>query len=226
MGWIIDLVLAGVIALVIFISYKKGIVSTVIDLVAGIAAFAIAKIIAPVAAEGVYNGIVKQIAIDFLTEKYNGIESSIAGAFSNAAASLDFLPEGMLSYIESAGLLDTDALAAGLLSEITTVAQLEEKFVAPVVIAILNLLCFAVISVLLVIALKFVGKFVSRFVTSFKFTGKIDKTVGAVFGLLKGALYAFIIAAVISVVSFASESMAVFAADSYFCSLASALIGF
>ena len=41
MGWIIDLVLAGVIALVIFISYKKGIVSTVIDLVAGIAAFAI-----------------------------------------------------------------------------------------------------------------------------------------------------------------------------------------
>ena len=226
MGWLIDIILVGIIALVVFISYKKGIISTVIDLVAGVAAFALAKIIAPVAAEGVYNSIVKQIAIDFLTEKYNGIENSLADAIANATASLEFLPEGILSYIESAGFLDSEALAAGMMGEITTVAQLESQFVAPVVIAILNLLCFAVISVLLVIALKFAGKFVSRFVTSFQFTAKIDRSVGAAFGFLKGVLYAFIIAAVVSVISFASESFAAMTSDSYFCAIVSALFSF
>ena len=226
MGWLIDIILVGVIALIVFISYKKGIISTVIDLVAGLAAFALAKIIAPVAAQGLYNGIVKQIAIDFLTEKYNGIESSLADAIANATSSLEFLPEGILSYIESAGLLDSQALASGMMGEITTVAQLEAQFVAPVVTGILNLLCFAVISVLLVIALKFVGRFVSRFVTSFQFTAKIDRSVGAAFGFLKGTLYAFIIAAVVSVVSFASESFASLTADSYFCMIVSALFSF
>lgn len=226
MSYAIDIILICVFVLIVFLSSKKGIVLTIVDLLAGVAAFVGAKFIAPVAAQGLYDSVVKQIVIDFLTEKYNGIENTISDALSNVTSAFDFLPQGIMSYIESSGYLDSDALASGIMNEITTVAQLESQIVAPVVTAILNLLCFAVLSIVLLIVLKIAGRFISKIIKAVKIADKLDSILGAVFGLVKGALYVFIIAAVISVVSFASETLASHAANSYICSFVSGLIGF
>lgn len=226
MSYLIDIILVGVIALIVFLSSRKGIILTLVDLIAGFAAFAVAKIIAPFAAEGIYNSMVKNIVVEFLTEKYAGIESSISDALANVTSAFDFLPEGILSYVESSGFLDSDAIASGIMSEVTTVAQLETQVVAPVVIAILNLLCFAVLSMVLLIAFKFVGRFASRLVKAISITKRLDGILGGVFGFFKGALYAVVIAAVISVVSFSSETLATHAANSYICSFVAGLMGF
>ncbi len=226
MNYLIDIILVGVFLLIIFVSSKKGIVVTVADLVSGIIAFAAAKIIAPVAAEGIYSSLLKQSVIELLTEKYTGIESSISEALSNVTAVFDFLPEGILSFIDSAGYLDTDAMASGLMNSITTVSELEAQIVSPVVTGVLNLLCFAVFSIVLLIVLRIVGRFIAKLITSVKIADKLDGILGAVLGLVKGVIYVFVIAAVISVVSFSSETLAAYTADSYICSFVSGIIGF
>lgn len=226
MNYLIDIILIGIVLLIVFISSKKGIVVTLADIISGIAAFIAAKMLAPAAAEGIYNAAVKQIVVDFLTEKYAGIENGIADALSNVTAVFDFLPEGIMSYISSAGYLDSSAIASGIMNGITTVSQLETQLVAPIVTGILNILCFAILSIVLLIVLRIVGRLVAKLITAASFAEKLDKILGAAFGLVKGVLYAFIIAAVISVVSFSSETLAAYAADSYICSFVAEIIGF
>lgn len=225
MNYAIDIILVCVMLLIVFLSTKRGIIVTVIDLVAGIAAFIFAKAAAPAAAEGLYNAVVRNIVLEFLTEKYAGIENSVADALSNVMSAFDFLPEGILSFIEASGYTDTDALATGIMNGITTVPELESKVVAPVVIAVLNLLCFAVLAIVFLVGLRIAGRFVAKMIRSVKIAGKLDSLLGGVFGVLKGGLYAFIIAAVINVVSFSSEALANYAANSYICSFVAGIIG-
>ena len=226
MNYVIDIILICIILLIVFISSKKGIVVTVADIASGILAFVAAKLIAPAAADWLYLNVAKQPVTDFLTEKYAGIENGISDALSNVTSIFDFLPDGIMSYINSAGYLDSDALASGIMSNITTVSQLESQLVAPIVTAILNILCFGVLSIVLLIVFRIVGRLVAKLITSAKIAEKLDSILGAVFGLVKGLIYVFIIAAVISVVSFSSETLAAYAADSYICSFVAGIIGF
>lgn len=225
MNYAIDIILVCVILLIVFLSSKKGFIVTVIDLAAGIVAFIGAKAISPAVAQLLYDAVAKNIVTEFLTQKYEGIENGISDALSNIVSAFDFLPEGVLSFVKSSGYTDTDALASDILSSITTVSQLESQIVAPVVTAIINIICFAVLSIVLLIGLKIAGRFVAKLIKSVKIAGKLDSALGGVFGLLKGGLYTFIIAAIINVVSFASETLATYAADSHICSFVASIIG-
>ena len=225
MAHIIDIILVALIALIAFVGSRRGIILTVFDLLSGIASFIFARILAPVAAEFIYDNVAKNIVLSFLTEKYNGVENSLAEAVDSFTSFFDFLPEGILTYVEKSGMIDSSSISHSLLSSITTVEQLEETVAAPVVIAILNMLCFAVISFVAVIILRIAGRFISGIVSKFSFTDKLNTILGAVFGVVKGVVYVFIIAVVLSIVSFASETIAAYAADSYICSFAASLIG-
>ena len=144
---------------------------------------------------------------------------------NNVATSLDFLPDGILAYVNASGMMDGNAVSQNILSSITTVEQIESVVVAPVVTAVIQLIAFAVLAVVLLVALRIAAKFISKVITISKIADKLNTILGAVFGLLKGCVYVFIIAVALSVLSFASESIAVYTADSFICSLASTLIG-
>lgn len=116
-------------------------------------------------------------------------------------------------------------MSQNILSSITSVEQLEESIVGPVVLALLNLVCFAVLSFVLLIVLRIVGRLLSKLVSVTKLGKKLNQTLGGVAGLLKGVVYAFILAIILSVVSCASETVAAYAADSYICTFARTLIG-
>ncbi len=225
MNHIIDIVLVAIIALMVFISSKRGFIVTVLELASGVLAFIGARMLAPSASVVLYNTFAKQPVTDFIAEKYAEAGNSIAAVVNNLTSSLDFLPEGVLAYVNASGISDGNAVSQTILGSITTVEQIESVVVAPVITAVLQLIAFAVLSVVLLVVLRIAARFISKVITISKIADKLNSILGAVFGLLKGCVYVFIIAVALSVISFASQSVAVYTADSFICSLASTLIG-
>lgn len=221
----IDIILIAVVVLITLLAVRKGFVRTVFELFSGLFAFIIARILASPVASALYTASVQKIVLQFLAEKYQGAENTIAQSLSNITEAFDFLPDGVYAYVEKAGFLDAQAMSQSILSSITTVERLEAEIVGPVVLAVMNLICFAVLAFVLLIVLRIVGRLLSKLVSATKLGKKLNQTLGGVAGLLKGVVYAFIIAIVISVVSLASETVAEYAASSYICTIARTLIG-
>lgn len=225
MNHVIDIILVAVLLLSVFIASKRGIILTVLDLASGAVAVLGAKMFAPTVSVFLYNSFAKETVMTFLTEKYVSAGSAISGAVNNLTSVFDFLPDGVLAYVQSAGFLDGSLISQNVMNSVMTVEELEAGIVAPVVTAFLQLIAFAVLSFIFLIVLRVVSKFISKVITISKITDKLNSILGAVFGLFKGLIYIFIVAALISVISCSSETIAVYAADSYICSLASQLIG-
>lgn len=222
MNYIIDIILVLLIALIAFISSKRGFVLTVFDLFSGIASLVIAKLAAPYAAVFVYDNFAKATVMAFLEEKYSDVGTAMTDAVS---AVFGFLPEGMYAFAEKSGLLDASAVSQDVLSKITTVAELEANIARPVVTAVINIVCFAAIAFVSVIVLKIVGRLLSGIISRIKIIGKLNSLLGGIAGVLKGVVDVFIIAVILCIVSFSSETIATYTADSYICSFISQLIG-
>lgn len=224
MTHIIDIILIAIILLIVLTSVKRGIILTVFDLASGVISFLAAKLLSPKAAEYIYDAYLSESVSAFLSERYSDAENAASQAADSIASVFDFLPDGVLEYADSIGLLSSDNFSPDFLSGITTVEALESDVVYPVVTALLNIVCFAVIAIVLVIVLRVVGKLFSKLVNSSKIAKGLDSLLGAVFGILKGGLYALIIASVISIAACSSEALAEYAADSYICAIASKII--
>lgn len=224
MEHILDIIFAAILVLVVLISAKRGIILTVFDLASGLIAFLSAKLLAPHAASYLYDGFVKERVLQFLTEKYDGIENTVADALSNLSSFFSFLPKGVLEYADSAGYFDSQAISSDLMSRVTTVGELEAEIVSPVIHSLLNIVCFAVIALVLLVLLHIAGRLLSRLVKSSKIASGLDSGLGALFGVLKAALYVFILASILSVISCSSETLAPYAANSYICSFVARLV--
>lgn len=222
MNYIIDIVLVLLIALIAFLGSKRGFILTVFDLCSGIASVIIAKLTAPHAAAFVYDKAAKEAVLAFLEEKYNAVGSAMTDAVSSV---FGFLPDGMYAFAEKTGILDASAISQDVLAKITTVAELETKIARPVVTAVINIVCFALIAFVAAVVLKIVGRLLSEILSKIKILEKFNALLGGITGVLKGVIYVFIIAVILCIVSFSSETVATYTADSYICSLASQLIG-
>lgn len=225
MAHIIDIILVAAVLLIVFISAKRGIIRTVFDLASGIIAFLGAKVLAPAVSVFLYDSFVKEIVLNFLNEKYSGIENAIADSVSSLTSVFDFLPAGVLTYMENSGMMDSQALSHSIMTSITTVEQLESSVAAPVITSLLQILSFAVLALVLLVVLRIASGFLSKLITKVKIADKLNTILGAVFGLLKGLVYIVIIASVVSIVSCSSETVAAYAADSYICSFVATFIG-
>ncbi len=225
MNHIIDIILIAVVLLVVFISAKRGIVITLFDIASAVIAVLFSKLISPRASEYIYDSFIKERIIDFLNEKYSGIEHGISDMASNIASFFDFLPKGMTEYAKASGLFDSQALSDSILNGVTTVNELEANIISPVMHSLLNLVCFSVFALVLVVLLRIAGRLLAKLVTKSKLAEKLDTALGAAFGLLKGFIYSSVLAGLITVLSYTSEALASYAADSYICSFVSKLIG-
>lgn len=223
--FIVDIIIVAIIALIVFISAKRGFILTVFDLASGIIAFILAKFISPPVAQVIYDNAVRTKVVEFLTSEFADIENALASHLADASSIFGFLPENVLTFAESSGLLDFNSISHTIISGITTVEQLEAAIVGPVVVSVINLICFGIISFILLILLRITGQLVSKLVTVTKLGEKLNTTLGAVFGILKGVVYAFLITVILVVVSCFSESVAGYTESSYICNFAESLLG-
>ncbi len=224
MPYIIDIILVAVVALIAFLSTRKGFILTLTDLVSGVLAFLIGKLTAPLAANFIYTNFLKEKAMEFLNRQYTDVQMSIEFAADNVLSVFGFLPQGMVSYLDNSDVINSQNIAQSIMQSVTTIEELEQKIIAPVVLVIVNMFCFAVISFIALILLRLLGKMLSKAVTAFNITERIDSILGGIFGVIKGVIYVFIIALIITVISFVNSTVAEYAADSFVCGIAAKLL--
>ena len=225
MSHVLDIILIAFVLLVVFVSSKRGIVITLFDIASAVIATLFARLMAPRAAVYLYDSFIKERVLAFLTEKYSGIGNQLAGVLGNITSVFDFLPKGMLEYANSSGFLDSQAMSESIMSSITTVEELETHIVSPVVHSLLNIICFSVLAFVLAALLRIAGRLLAKLVKKSEIAEKLDSALGAVFGLIKGLIYMVILSGIVCVISYSSETLAAYAADSYICSFVSSLIG-
>lgn len=222
----IDVALGAIMILIIVIGMKRGFIKTIFDLGAGLIAFLIAKLAAPGVASAVYSSFVKGSVIDILNKKYAETQEGFATAIDSFTGIFDFLPKGVVDMLSKNGAIDSNSISQSVLSNITTVEQLESEIVAPVIQVVLIIVCFAVIALVSTILLRIVGSLISKLIKKISLADKVNMALGGAVGVLKAALYTIVLASIINVVALTSESIASYAAQSQICLFVAMIIGF
>ncbi len=187
MSLILDIILIAILVAFIASAVKKGFMLSLLELVAVIAALALAFSFSPVVAQGVYDGVVENVMIEALEEQIdqNVNASDIA---ENAELTLSVLPEFIVSLAENAGVdvaKIKDTIATADLSSENLATELVTKVAEPITVGVLTAVFFIILAILLVFVLKIVAKLLSK-AFDLPLVGKVNKTLGGILGAIKG----------------------------------------
>lgn len=189
MSLILDIILIAILVAFIAAAVKKGFVLSLLELVAVIAAFALAFSFSPVVAQGVYDGVVEDAMITTLEEQIdqNVNASNIA---ETAELTLSALPDFIVSLASSAGVNVEeikDTISTADLSSENLATELVSKIAQPIVVGVLTAIFFIILALVLLIVLKIVAKLLSK-LFDLPLIGKVNKTLGGVLGAIKGVV--------------------------------------
>ena len=205
-----DIILGAVLLLVIVLAAIRGIIKTVLDLAGMTATFLCARLASPPLASFIYRSFVQSKVIDSLTREYGSLSESISGSVNRVVDSLDFLPKGIVRYINTSGMMNTEAVNNALKSTVGTAGDLEAKLISPVLTSILQMACFIAILIVLGIVFRIVTTLVAKSVQRSKKIRKADHALGALFGVLKGCVFVLILVGVFHIAGEIFELVAEF----------------
>lgn len=212
MGYILDIIVVGIIALCVFLSAKKGFVRTAIELAGFILAIVLAFNLAPTVADGVYDAtldkpITKKIA--------SAIDERAGSSTANISEAVwDSVPGFISSNIEHFGITQDEVNAK--LNKLSTstsaeiAAELSKETVKPILSAAISGIVGIIIFVLISIATKFLAIPINK-IFSFSLVGTLNRVLGAVLGAGKGVVFAAVFCLIIScLVVFTGEGFLIF----------------
>lgn len=220
MEYIIDIILAALLAVCVIAGWKRGFVRSLMDLASNLIAIIVARIVSLRFAPYIFSAYFEQRAHDALKKE---LASAGGSAASQVQSALDSVPESMNGFLSLIGI-DKDAFAASLSeklgqsgSNVTDVLMTD--IVSPIVTAVIRLVLFIAVFALAVLILKLVTLLLDK-LTELPALKQANELFGLLFGALKGVI-------VIAVVCFVLELAAGFIDNESFTSLVadSKLIG-
>ena len=196
-GIIIDLIIVGLIALSVFLGYKKGLAKCLIKILS----FFIALIFAAFLFKPVSNAVIEMTEID------DGIRDGIVSIVSNdineegEVKEDTNLPTTMVDYINNTV---KNAAEEAKNNIVQTVAD-------GIAVAVINLGSFIFLFCVMRLLL-FIVSLVSSLFTDLPVIKQFDKTGGVIYGLLRALIVVFVVFALISLISPLIEGTGIIAA--------------
>lgn len=193
----IDLILLGVFVAAVLISAKKGIVRTVLDVVAFVLALVLAAQLAGPLAQGCYDAVLSERVETKIEQKLS--ENENASASKTVVLVIDSLPGFAKDYIEKSNSDMSRYIAqmtSGNYTAANAAADLNKEIARPACIAVLTSVFFLLLFVVLSALLQRLSKVVSK---AFKIpiVGTVNTVLGGAFGAVKGCVLVFIAAALL-----------------------------
>lgn len=209
MGIILDLIVVGIIALMVFISAKHGFVRTLIEVVGFVAALFVAFTFSSPIATTTYDKIIEPAVV-------KAIDEAVADAGDAATETVwAKVPDFITNNSERFGISQED-LAAKItggeaLSDVAV--SVSDNIIEPIAVKVLNLAFSTILIVVLLFVVNILAKFLNK-LFSFSLVGKLNRTLGGVVGLFKGILFAVVFCMIVSViVSFTKNGFLIFTKD-------------
>ena len=210
MSIILDLMVIIVFAFIVYTSYRKGLIRSIIELAGYLASFVVSSILSaplgkwifstflqPLISGQIKNYITSEIASKATTQANGALDSSGIANFANN------IPDAFKSMLGNYNI-STDSLQNAAGSAIASGSQtaansLITNVVDPIAQIVSRGIAFVIIFALCMIAVKIVAN-MSSGVSKIPLIGSVNKVGGAVVGVLKSVLVLFIIATCIALI--------------------------
>ncbi len=180
-----DIALVGFLVLFFFIFYKKGFVSSFVDVFGFVLAFLGGNYLGTIASKKIYDSVIKTRLITYVTEQISKIQSGAIQKFENS-----FFAKLFSSFIQG-NALDSDA------------SGIAESFVSHSLegncINIIRVVVFVVTFALAVMLFKMLGGLLEG-VNDLPIVGFPNQLLGGAMGLIIGLAIAFILCSLISLI--------------------------
>ena len=153
MSLALDIILAVVFIAFVAVAAKKGFIKTLLELIAVVAAVVLAYQFSPMVAQGAYDGVVKQSIVTAIEENIDE-NFDMSTAAKKAEVTLDAIPEFMVSLASSAGVEISEIkskISSEKFSSENVATELVEKVAEPIVLGALTIVCFILLSIILLI---------------------------------------------------------------------------
>ena len=197
----IDVILAAIFLACVIASAKKGIIRTVLEIVAFLAAIVLAFQLAAPFARTCYNTFLSSRVEERIYEQLPDDNSAIT--YSNQAqVVLEALPDFAKNYLEKTGEGDSflKQVVSGNYSGRDAAKQLNEQIAAPVCETILTSVFFLLLSLVLSAVLSWLANLISK---GFKVPvlSTVNKILGGLFGALKGVVVVYLAVVILLVLA-------------------------
>ncbi|MBE6638921.1 MAG: CvpA family protein [Ruminococcaceae bacterium] len=207
MQFVWDIIIIAILAVCIWLSYKKGLIKTLFDLLGTVIAFLGAL---------AFNGVVGNwIDTTFVrTPVRNMVLSTLADTpvlkYEDALAGIDVaakirkMPEALKSLLESVGVSTEEII--GKVSSVTANTaeaknQLIDSIAAPISATISTAIAFILLFVVLLVVCMVASKLLSALFNLLPVGRQLNRFGGAAFGFVEGVLIVLVVTAVIWAVS-------------------------
>ncbi len=201
MEYIIDIILAALLAVCLIVGWKRGFVKSLMDLASNLIAFILARVVSVQLAPQIFAQYFEQRAYSSLNRE---LASAGNSASSQVQSALDSIPESLNGFLGMLGV-DKKSMASALSQKLeesgADIAEvLMNNIVSPVLTAIIKLLVFVAVFVLAVLILKIATLLLDK-LTELPAVKQANEIFGLLFGAVKGVI-------VIAVACFALELVA------------------
>lgn len=201
MSIVIDIILVAVIIGLVIYSAKKGVIVTVLEVVAFIVAIFLASQAAAPVASGMYTAFFQKTVENKLYDIVPENPTSLTYA-QKAQYVVDGLPDFAKSYAKGVGI-DVPAISEqlaklNLANNDKLYESLESELVRPIAVAVLKNIMFFVMAILFAIILRAIVKAICKNLKKLSAIGALDGILGGLFGVVKGVVVVFLLCCILS----------------------------
>lgn len=213
MSWILDGIIVLLLVIAVVLGYKRGFITTAVQLAGYVFAFLIAMSLSTTVAEFTYD--------HFIGEK---ITESVSVAFSdNTGSTVSEKVEGMLetlpAFLQTA-LSENEEVQNALTNienktenTITAVTEtVVEQILRPVVVALLRFVIFLILFLILLLVVKLLSKLVKP-LAKLPLIRQIDGLLGIVLGAVNGCVFSIVAVTVMQLIITAGSTTGPFTAE-------------
>lgn len=196
MGIFIDIVLVVLLIVAVVLSAKKGIMVTVLEIVAFVLAVYLASVACAPVSSAMYNGLfekqVEKKLYDVIPENPSALTYT-----QKAEKALEGMPDFAKNYAEKVGInvssISEKLSQSGIPDNDQLYIAINDKIIEPVAVAVLKNIMFFVLAIVFAAVLKAIAKAISNTLKKSDALGSLDSIVGGALGILKGLVIVFFV---------------------------------
>ncbi len=207
MAYILDLIVLAVVAVTVFIGYRRGFIRTIIQLLGCVVAFALALSLSATVSNYVYDDLMRDGLHEKIETAWN--DTIVEGAANTITEQVDSMLETLPPFLTAT--LDTETLVDGIMgsANVNTGASVADYLVddmlRPVIVAVLRFVSFLVLYLVLMLVIRLLEKLVTPLI-KLPLIRQTDGTLGAVIGLLKGVVFAMVAVTIMQLIAASATS--------------------
>lgn len=201
MGIVLDLLLVAAVILIVVRAVNKGVITTVIEVVA----FALAIFLASSAAQPTAEIMYKSF---FYKSVQKGINESLPANpatlnySEKAQIVMDNIPDFAKEYATKVGLdlstLSSQISKGGFKNDAELYEKLESEIVKPIAVLVLKNIMFFILSIAFAILLRIIVHALCKGLLKFELLATLDKAIGGIIGIAEGVVVVFLLCCLLS----------------------------